>query len=133
LALNKIPNDFPQLRMGIRKYPLVFYSEGALTLFERELEYKGHKAFPSNGKYVNLKDDLHFDINYNSLEVSRYLHPNPFMKTFNILWIKLSVTHNNSIEHLLISAEGQSIKQISNTNDEIFQILENKATFVSIK
>jgi hypothetical protein len=134
LALNKVPNEFPQMKVGVRKYPLVIYSAGTLTLFERQLEFRATNTNSANNhKFINLKDDLYFEIPYSSLIVSRYIHPKPFLKAFNIPWINLSVSENSSINHVLLSFGGNNLNknQVAEANDEIFEILKNKTAFAT--
>lgn len=134
LALNKVPNDFPQMKVGVRKYPLVIYSAGTLTLFERQMEFRANNTDSANNrKFINLKEDLYFEIPYTSLTFTRYIHPKPFLKTFNIPWINLSVSGNSLINHVLLSFGGNNlnIKQVIKANDEIFEILKNKTTFTT--
>ena len=134
LALNKVPNDFPQMKVGVRKYPLVLYSAGTLTLFERQLEFRATNTNSANNrKLLNLKDDLYFEFSYSSLTVTRYTHPKPFLKAFNILWINLSVSGNSSIDHILLSIGGNNLNmsQVTKANDEIFEILKDKTAFAT--
>jgi hypothetical protein len=132
LALNKVPNDFPQMKVGVRKYPLVLYSAGTLTLFERELEFRASNTNSANNQiFLNLKDDLYFEIPYSSLTVTRYTYPKPFLKAFNIPWINLSLSGNNSVDPVLLSFGGNKLNmnQVTKANNEIFEILKNKTAF----
>lgn len=131
LVLNKIPAGFPQIKIGIRKYPVVFYAEGSLTLFERQLAFKADKdAQLNNYRYSNLKTDLKFEMDYTTLKVERFVHPKPFMKAFNLNWIKLSPSNNDAGENILLSCGGSGFqkRRIETLNDEIFQIIQQKVT-----
>jgi hypothetical protein len=127
LGLNKIPYDFPQVKFGFKKLPLVFFSQGYLTLFERQLEYRANEINSLN-KYDNLKENLFFEIDYNLLKAERFLHPRPFMEAVNIPWIKLSITDNSPFDHILLSfgGDGITMKQVEETNNKIFEILAFK-------
>jgi len=129
LGINKVPGDFPYVKIGSRKYPLVCFSEGSLDLYERELKYKAnwHPSTIKN-EYFNLKRELSFEFEYNSIKVSRFKHPKPFMKAFNIDWVKLTLPGNYGSDHILLSVGGSGIKlsQITKPNDEIFEFLKNK-------
>ncbi len=133
LGLNKVPADFPQVKVGWKKYPLVMFSAGALTFFERQLEFRANNANSTNRlHFINLKDDLRFDIPYSSLTVTRYTHPKPFLKAFNISWIKLTVSDNSSVSHFLVSFGGKNLSknQVELANDELFEVLKKKISAV---
>jgi hypothetical protein len=126
LAINKVPKDFPQVKMGIRSLPIVFFSQGQLRIFERQIDFKTTISNLPDKRYSNLKNDFSFEIEYSSIKVERYLHPKPFMKAFNIQWIKLSILNNISFDHILLSFgdEGIRMKQIEEINQQIFEAVK---------
>lgn len=126
LALNKIPNDFPQVKSGSRKYPVVLFTKGSLELFERQIDFKSNIIDSTDKlKYINLKD-LNFEIEYSQIKIEWYLHPKPFLKAFNIPWIKLLISNSNLFNHILISTDGTGIgmNQVRKSNEEIFEAIK---------
>lgn len=132
LGINKIPDNFPQVKIGSRKYPIVFYSEGSLNLFERELEFIANpNASVIRGNFFNLMSDLRFEFDFGSVKVDRFKHSKPFMKAFNISWIQLSIKNDLQNQILLsVGGSGLNINQITKTNEEIFQFLKRKSEYV---
>ncbi len=129
LGLNKVPADFPQVKIGRKKYPLVMFSAGTLTLFERQMEFRANNTNSVNQlNFINLKDDLRFDIPYSSLTITKYTHPKPFLKAFNIPWINLALSDNGTASHFLLSFGGNNLskKQVERANDELFELLKIK-------
>ncbi len=129
LGLNKIPDDFPQVKSGYRKYPVVLFSKGSLEIFERQIDFKSNIIDSSdNLKYSNLKN-LNFEIDYSSIKIEWYLHRKPFLKAFNISWIKLSISNSNLFDHILISADGTGIgmNQLRKINEEIFEAIKMRS------
>ncbi len=117
--------------MGNRKYPVVFYAEGSLTLFEREIEFKADlNATLNNGEYFNLIGDLRLEFHYELIKVDRFTHPKPFMKAFNISWIKI-VPKNIAENPILLSVGGSGFnyKQIEKANEELYQLLKMKTEY----
>lgn len=127
--INKVPVDFPQVKIGSRTYPIVFYSHGSLTLFERQLDFKA-SPFDSitSARYFNLNNTIAFEVEFSYLKIDRYLNPNPFLKAFNIPWIKLSASDNQPFNHILVSYGAEKIKmsEVKKVNNEIFEILKDK-------
>jgi len=127
LFLNKVPADFPQVKSNSRILPIVYFSQGVLQIFERQIDFKSHVSTDDN-RYKNLKNYFSFEIQNQDFKVDRYQHPRPFMKSFNISWIKLSILNKNPSDHLLISfgGQGRGMAEIKNKNDEIFEILKDR-------
>lgn len=130
LGVNKIPYDFPQVRIGSKKFPLVYFSEGLLSVYERQLEFKARKsANAGRASFINLNEELAFAIDYSLLKPGRYLYPKPFLKAFNIPWIKISGASVDGTDDLLISVSGLglNLKQITEVNEALFGVLSDKA------
>lgn len=126
LGKNKIPSDFPQVSTGSRYTPVVFIAKGSLQLFERQIEFHPNRFEPANGKqYRNLNIDYRFELPYNSVELTEYSNPKPFMRAFNIQWLKLSLT-NNEFPDILISSAGTRMSQIKKENETLTKLLKDK-------
>jgi hypothetical protein len=126
LGKNKIPSDFPQVSTGARYTPVVFIAKGSLQLFERQIEFHPNRFEPANGKqYRNLNIDFRFELPYNSVELSVYSNPKPFMSAFNIQWLKLSIT-NDKFPDILISSGGARMSQIKKENETLTSLLKDK-------
>ena len=126
LGKNKIPSGFPQVTMGARYIPVVFIAKGSLQLFERQIEFHPNRFEPANGKqYRNLNIDFRFELPYNSIELSAYSNPKPFMRAFNIQWLKLSGI-NNEFPDILISSGGAKMNQIKKENETLTNLLKDK-------
>lgn len=127
LFLNKVPSDFPQMKSVGRILPIVYFAKGILQIFEREIDFRCHVSTDAD-VYKNLDHYFNFQMQYQDFKVDRYLHPRPFMKSFNICWIRLSILNRTSSDHLLISFGGQGISmiEVKKKNDEIFEILKDK-------
>lgn len=123
----KVPPNFPQIKLGYRVVPIVYFSEGALHIFESKIEFHCD-FFSRNGNFRNLRTDTDFEIDFMGLQVEKYLHPKPFMKSFNIPWIKISSPEYINKDPVLLSfgAVGVSTSQINSTNERIFEILKNR-------
>jgi hypothetical protein len=123
---NKIPIGFPQVRMGAKYIPVVFLAKGSLQLFERQIEFHPNRFEPDNGKdYKNLNIDFRFELLYNTVELSVYTNPNPFMRALNIQWLKLSGI-NNGLPDILLSAGGTRMNQIKKENEKLLELLTDK-------
>jgi hypothetical protein len=123
---NKIPPGFPQVILGTKHIPVVFFAKGSLQLFERQIEFHPNRFEPENGKvYRNLNIDFRFELQYKSIEISSYLNPKPFMRTFNIQWLKLSGT-NSELPNILLSSGGTRMNHIKRENEELFKLLMDK-------
>jgi hypothetical protein len=123
---NKMPSDFPQVRMGTRFIPVVFFAKGSLQLFERQIEFHPNRFEPVNGKeYKNLNIDFRFELPYNSFELGSYSDPKPFMRAFNIQWLKLSGAANEYPE-ILLSFSGTRMNQIKKENETLHKLLRDK-------
>jgi hypothetical protein len=74
LNLNKIPSDYPQVKKGVRLFPIVFFSKGSLQIFERQIEFHAY-SFDSMDKkeYSNLKRDFRFELEYKSIQIDSLL------------------------------------------------------------
>jgi hypothetical protein len=130
LGLNRMPEEFPLVKFGLGKLPLVFFSEGSLTLFERELEFRGYNEASLNGNpYQNLKPNVRFSVDYDSIQVGKFSHPKPFSKAFNLTWIKVSISVNDQTEHRLLSVGGSGVhmREIARANEEILDFLQSRA------
>jgi hypothetical protein len=126
LGKNKIPSDFPQVSTGSRYVPVVFIAKGSLQLFERQIEFHPNRFEPANGKqYRNLDIDFRFELPYNSVELSVYSNPKPFMRAFNIQWLKLSGT-NHEFPDILLSSSGTRMSQIKKENETLTKLLKDK-------
>jgi hypothetical protein len=126
LNLNKIPSDYPQVKRGVRLFPIVFFSKGSLQIFERQIEFHAY-SFDSMDKkeYTNLKRDFRFELEYKSIQIDSYLYPKPFMRALNIPWIKIS-SKNNSFVDILMSIEGTRIVKIKDANEGLIEVLRKK-------
>jgi hypothetical protein len=123
---NKIPPGFPQVRMGAKYIPVVFFAKGSLQLFERQIEFHPNRFEPENGKvYRNLNIDFRFELPYKSIEISSYSNPKPFMGAFNIQWLKLSGT-NGDFPDILLSSGGTRMSHIKSVNEELLELLTDK-------
>jgi hypothetical protein len=123
---NKIPPGFPQVSMGTKYIPVVFFAKGSLQLFERQIEFHPDRFEPENGKvYRNLNIDFRFELQYKSIELSSYCNPKPFMRAFNIQWLKLSGT-NNEFPNILLSSGGSKMSHIKRENEELLELLTDK-------
>ena len=123
---NKIPPGFPQVSMGTKHIPVVFFAKGTLQLFERQIEFHPNRFEPDNGKvYRNLNIDFRFELPYKSIELSSYLNPKPFMHAFNIQWLKLSGT-NTEFPNILLSSGGTRMSHIKRENEELLELLTDK-------
>ena len=127
LSINKVPADFPQMKSNGRILPIVYFSKGVLQIFERQIDFKSHLSNNDN-IYKNIDSYFNFEIQYKDFKVDRFIHPSPFMKSFNIPWIKLSILNKNPDDHLLISygAPGVQMTELKYKNDELFEILKEK-------
>ncbi len=126
LGKNKIPSDFPQVSTGSRYTPVVFIAKGSLQLFERQIEFHPNRFEPANGKqYRNLNIDYRFELPYNTVELTEYSNPKPFMRAFNIQWLKLSLT-NNEFPDILLSSAGTRMSQIKKENETLTKLLKDK-------
>jgi len=126
IGKNKMPAGFPQVRMGTRYIPVVFFAKGSLQLFERQIEFHPNRFEPVNGKeYRNLNIDFRFELQYNSFELSVYSIPNPFMRAFNIQWLKLSGT-NKEFPDILLSFSGTRMNHIKKENETLIKLLKDK-------
>lgn len=127
LALNKVPSDFPQMQIGARKFPIVFFSSGRLRLFERQMDFKVDLSdLRNSNKYANVVDDFNFEIDYKSLCIESYQYPKPLIKAFNISWIKISTLNENYPFPILLSSGGTSMSRIKKENESLFEILSEK-------
>jgi hypothetical protein len=65
--------------MGVRLFPIVFFSKGSLQIFERQIEFHAY-SFDSKDKkeYSNLKTNFRFELEYKSIQIDYYLYPEPF-------------------------------------------------------
>jgi hypothetical protein len=129
LFLNKVPSDFPQLHIGARKYPIVYFSTGELKIFERQIDFKaGIPAQIANSHYKNIDTKLKFEILFEDiLTIERYSTPTVFLKYFNIKWVKI-ILKNNSADDLLISSGGTGlqVKNVMSKNDELYEIIKKR-------
>jgi len=125
-GLGKTPEDFPQVTTGSKYHPVAYFTKGSLQLFEREVEFHPYRFEADNGKkYKNLNIDYRFDLKYNSIRISEYLNPAPFMNKFNIRWLKLS-GKNNEFPEILVSCGGTGRGQIRKDNEELLGLLAEK-------
>lgn len=121
----KLPPQFPYMKLFFSKYPVVFFANGTLMLSDTYLEFNISPKNNSN-KYRNLQP-ISFSIPYNELKVERYIHKDPFMKSYNITWIKIYYRKNDKMYHYLVSAEGKfSLAQINRINNKISEELSLK-------
>jgi hypothetical protein len=126
LGKNKIPPGFPQVSVGGKYIPVVFFVKGTLQLFERQIEFHPNRFEPENGKkYRNLNIDFRFELPYDSIELSVYSNPKPFMRSFNIQWLKLS-GKNNEFPDILLSSGGKRMSQIKKENEKLLGLLTAK-------
>jgi hypothetical protein len=126
LNLNKIPSDYPQVKKGVRSFPIVFFSKGSLQIFERQIEFHAYFFDSKDQKeYSNLKGDYRFELEYKSIQIESYFYPKPFMRAFNIPWIRIS-SKNNSFVDILMSMGGPRMKQIKEANEGLLEVLRNK-------
>ena len=126
LGKNKIPPGFPQVNVGAKYIPVVFFVKGTLQLFERQIEFHPNRFEPENGKkYRNLNIDFRFELPYDSIELSVYSNPKPFIRSFNIQWLKLS-GKNNEFPDILLSSGGKRMSQIKKENEKLLGLLTAK-------
>ena len=126
LGRNKMPVGFPQVRMGSRYIPVVFFAKGTLQLFERQIEFHPNRFEPVNGKeYKNLNIDFRFELQYDAFKLSAYSDPKPYMRSFNIDWIKLSAI-NNQFPDILLSFSGTRMNLIKKENETLNKLLRDK-------
>ena len=122
----KIPPGFPQVHMGSKYIPVVFFAKGSLQLFERQIEFHPNRFEPDNGKiYRNLNIDFRFELPYKSIALSSYSNPKPFMRAFNIQWLELSGA-NNEFPNILLSSGGTRMSHIKKENEELLELLTDK-------
>lgn len=132
----KMPKGFPKLNLyyflGI---PVVFFSKGKLSIEEKSLKYNAsHNKIGFLKSYSNLKNDLAFEIEYSSIKsIERYQHQNAFINYYNINWIR--ITLNNDILDgdilICIGGSGPSMSGIINSNDKLFDMLEQNIRSVN--
>jgi hypothetical protein len=122
LNIHKIPAEFPQVKFGVYGLPLVYFSRGELALYERQIDFRSDSIDRIDKlKYKNLRVDFNFEIEYSSIKkIESYLNPKPFMKSFNLSWLRLSLSNNNPFNDLLFSIGGTDIEYIKKTNDTLF-------------
>jgi hypothetical protein len=126
LGRQEIPSGFPQIGVGSKNIPLVYFVKGTLQLYERQIEFHPNRFEPENGKvYRNLDIDFRFELPYDTVEISVYTNPKPFIRAFNIQWLKLS-RKNNEFPPILISTSGKSIAQIIKENEKLLALLTAK-------
>jgi hypothetical protein len=119
-----IPPGFPYMRMFLSKLPLVLFTTGKLVLTKDKIEYNPART-AALFKYKNLDTDFKFDLPYDKLSVDWFTHPSPFMKSFNISWVKISCTNNHPFEHVLVSNTGTgfTMSQLNKNNNALFEAL----------
>lgn len=126
LGRSKIPLGFPQVSVGGKYVPVVFFVKGSLQLFERQIEFHPNRFEADNGKkYRNLNIDFRFELPYDSIELSVYSNPKPFMRAFNIQWLRLSGI-SNEFPDILISCGGKRMTQIKKENEKLLGLLTAK-------
>jgi len=131
LSMHKVPADFPQVQLGSKGHPIVFFAKGELKVYERQIDFRSDTV-DSTGKlqYKNVRTDVNFEIDYASFrKVERYLHPKPFMKAFNISWISITYSNNGSTNDILLSKGGTGLDMgsIKTANDSLFEQIRMRA------
>lgn len=131
LSIQDVPNDFPQVKLGSKGIPLVYFSRGELIMYERQIDFKSDSVNQVDKmKYKNLRTDLNFEIEYTAItKIERYLYPKPSMKFFNLPWISLSLSNNGIFDNILLSMGGTGLEMgvITKINDSLFEEIKMKA------
>lgn len=125
--------DFPHVKSFNKKFPVIFYSSGSLVLYERALEFRASKIKSSSlFEFYNLKNDMCFELEYKDIQISRYSHPQPFIKKFNLSWIQI-IIKDNPEDSILVSygTYGIKLNETKIENDKIFELLKNKTEYLS--
>jgi hypothetical protein len=121
----KIPADFPYIKMFLSHYPVVFFSTGVISFSDTQLEFS--PRILTAVKNVRNLVNQSFSLPFNELKAERYTYPDPFMKAFNISWVKIDFVENGKAIHYLISAESKfGVSSANKANDEIFEKIRNK-------
>ena len=130
LNINKIPDDFPQILIGNKALPLIYFWKGELDLFEREMDFRPETLLKSD-RFAphNLRTDLSFSIQFKAIQhVQRYSVSNPFLPLLGIDWIRLQLNETAKLPFtdLLISVGGKSneLKYIQADNNAFYETLK---------
>lgn len=121
----KIPPQFPYIQMFLTRYPIIFFSIGEMNLADAAIVFNSQQ-YNTVKKPKNLISRS-FSIPYNELKVEKYTQPDPFMKSFNITWVKIDFFENHQPNHYLISVDiPLGVRMANKSNNEIFEKIKNR-------
>lgn len=130
LGINQIPAGFPRVYVGGNAVPVNFFAKGQLRLFEHQLDFRARPPGFDNGqRYAHVNSDFSFEFPYSAItRVERYEASEPFIKHFNLNWVRLCVDAPAIPGDLLLSltGSGTQMARINQTNDALYEELQAK-------
>ena len=122
----RIPQGFPFIQIGARKYPLVYISSGSLTIAYNLITFDAGSSSTALGQ---TRHNLNASIGF-SIEIA--LHPTfrrfraPGSRSyFSIDWIELSLPERTFL--LCAGASGPGMSGVHDGTDALFTALSNWA------
>jgi hypothetical protein len=119
----KPPPDFPSTDIGTQKFPLVYFSSGALTITKNLVTYAA-RSYPSTGlgkPKRNLNTSLAFSIN--KAERPTFLRFRAALSPsyFSINWIELTLPGNSLL--LCAGGSGPGMGRVQRRTNTLFNAL----------
>jgi hypothetical protein len=118
-----VPTDFPSIEIGTRRFPLVYFSSGALTIAKNSVTYAA-RSYSSTGldkQRRNLKTSLAFSIdNAERPTLLRFrARVSPFY--FSINWIELTLPGRSLL--LCAGGSGPGMGRVQRRTNVLFSTL----------
>lgn len=126
----EVPAGFPRLYVGRKAVPVVFFAKGQLTVFDRQMDFRSVAPGANNGaRYEHVRTGFSFDLLYPAIvRIERFELPKPFIKYFNMNWVRIITEAPGVPPDLLLSltGSGTEMRAIRQANDQLFRELQLK-------
>jgi hypothetical protein len=122
----RIPQGFPFIQIGARKYPLVYISRGSLTIAKNLITFDPGSPSAALGQIRhNLNASIGLSIEIALLPTFRRFRAPGSRSYFSIDWIELSLPERTIL--LCAGASGPGMSGVNDGTDILFTALRNWA------
>ena len=126
-----LPRDFPYVDVSDQRFPLGFYSSGALTIQGGTLSYAAHPLQPETlgGTRHNLDTSLNFSVALaENPTFSRFRLPRARLSYFSINWVVLALRRLNAPFLICAGTRGLGMGRIGRGTDALYASLASWVT-----